>query len=140
MSKTGERLRKPGILAQIDQENIDCILNAMRNDWRDQVSPGHKVNRGQDCAIDDVFGDSGWPLRKMREAEQNRGENRGDDLSEGRFSEKISEAIQQITAPDRFFAEGRENPGENNSENQELRIADEALEFVEIGRLMKKLG
>src|SRR5438067_2362352 len=99
----------------VDQQNVDRVLNAVRDDGRPQVSAGSEVKRGEDRAVDDVLDNSGRALWKMSEAEEQTDENRGRKPGGCRSSENFGDAIEQITAPDRFFAERCQNPREKDS-------------------------
>src|SRR5437588_6024533 len=101
----------------VDQQNVYRVLDAVGDDGREKISVRGEINDGEDRAIDDVFDNSGRALWKMSETEEQTDEDRGSKPGGCRSSENFGEAIEQITAPDRFLAERGENPRENDSEN-----------------------
>src|SRR5437870_4920796 len=96
----------------VDQQNVDRVLNAVSDDGCPQVSARSEINSGKNRAVDNIFDHSGRALCEMSEAKEKTDENRGRKPGGCRSSENFGEAIEQITAPDHFFAERCENPRE----------------------------
>src|SRR5205085_584047 len=110
-------LIEAGISTEINQENINRVLDAVRDDRREKVAVGGEIEGGKDRAGDDVFDNAGRTLWEMSEAKEQTDQNRRRKPGGCRSSENFGKAIEQITAPNRFFAECCENPREKDSEN-----------------------
>ncbi len=50
------RTSHPGITTGIDEQGVNGVLNAVGNNWREQIAAGGQIQQSENRAVDDIFG------------------------------------------------------------------------------------